>query len=275
MSIKSKVLAATATLTLVGGVGIAGALTAGTASAATPSCGPACIDIFSHQFGTHREPNSVVDVLRQGEKVGQPIILFRTANYDPAEDWTAAFQGTTADFYAAGLVSAAVALHYGCIAGAPGNFPDCYGFTTVPGSKPPVAAAVNDPAFEIEYAPFGVDSGLCMGVAATAVQGEGVTLQPCGVSSKTVWIEDIFDSLNTTIAGGYVPVINGSDTNFSQPFVLTYPASGQPTDKPRPQLEVTNITGFSQTSGPLNIPGPELNTVDVNQLWGYDLGILN
>jgi hypothetical protein len=264
MSIKSKVLAATATLTLVGGVGIAGALTAGTASAATPSCGPACIDIFSHQFGTHREPNSVVDVLRQGEKVGQPIILFRTANYDPAEDWTAAFQGTTADFYAAGLVSAAVALHYGCIAGAPGNFPDCYGFNT----------AVNDPAFEIEYAPFGVDSGLCMGLAATAVSGEGVTLQPCGVSSKTVWIVDIFDSLNTTFAGGYVPLINGSDTNFSQPFVLTYPGSGQPTDKPRPQLEVTNITGFSQTSPPFNIPGPELNTVDVNQLWGADLGIL-
>jgi hypothetical protein len=264
MSIKSKVLAAAATLTLVGGLGAAGALTAGTASAATPSCGPACVDVFSHQFGTHLEPNYVVDVLRQGEKVGQPIILFRTANYDPAEDWTAAFQGTTADFYAAGLVSAAVALHYGCIAGAPGNFPDCYGFNT----------AVNDPAFEIEYAPFGVDSGLCMGLAATAVSGEGVTLQPCGVSSKTVWIVDIFDSLNTTFAGGYVPLINGSDTNFSQPFVLTYPGSGQPTDKPRPQLEVTNITGFSQTSPPFNIPGPELNTVNVNQLWGADLGIL-
>ena len=86
MSIKGKVLASAATLTLVGGVGMAGALSAGTASAATPSCGGSCIDIFSHQFGTHRTPNYVVDVLRQGEKVGQPIILFRTANYDPAED---------------------------------------------------------------------------------------------------------------------------------------------------------------------------------------------
>jgi hypothetical protein len=266
MSIKSKVLAAAATLTLVGGVGLAGALTAGSASAATPSCGAACVDIFSHQFGTHAEPNYVVDVLRQGEKVGQPIILFRTANYDPAEDWTAAFQGTVADFYAADLVSAAVALHYGCIAGAAGNFPDCYGFGA--------PAEVNDPAFEIEYAPFGVDSGLCMGLASTATSDEGVTLQPCGVSSKTVWIVDIFDSLNTTFAGGYVPLINGSDTNFSQPFVLTYPNDGQPTDKPRPQLTVTNITGFSQTSPPFNIPGPELATVDVNQLWGADFGIL-
>ena len=263
MSIKSKVLAAAATLTLFGGVGVAGALTAGSAAAATPSCGDSCIDIFSHQFGTHLEPNYVVDVLRQGEKVGQPIILFRTANFDPAEDWTLAFQGTTADFFAAGLVSSAVALHYGCIAGV--NFPDCYGF-----GKP---AAINDPAFEIEYAPFGVDSGLCMGVAATAFNDEGVSLQPCGVSSKTVWIADIFDSLNT-LFNGYVPVINGSDTNFSQPFVLTYPNDSTPTDKPRPQLVVTNITGFSNTSPPFFIPGPELGTVDVNQLWGADFGIL-
>ena len=37
MSMKSKVLAAAATLALVGGVGTAGVLGAGTASAATPS----------------------------------------------------------------------------------------------------------------------------------------------------------------------------------------------------------------------------------------------
>ena len=256
MSIKSKVLAAAATLTLVGGAGAAGVLGAGTASAATPSCGGSCIDIFSHQFGTHHSPNYVVDVLRQGEKVGQPVILFRTANFDPAEDWTLAFQGTTADFFAAGLVSSSVALHYGCIGGV--NFPDCYGNPK---------ATVNDPAFEIEYAPFGVDSGLCMGVAATAFNDEGVTLQPCGVSSKTVWIDDIFDSLNTLFQG-YIPVINGSDTNFSQPFVLTYPNDSFPTDKPRPQLFVNNLTGFSQGRG------LQIGSVDDTQLWGADEGVL-
>jgi hypothetical protein len=245
MSIKSKVLATAATLTLVGGIGTAGALTAGTASAATPSCGHSCIDVFSHQFGTHKSPNYVVDVLRQGEKVGQPIILFRTANFDPAEDFTVAFQGTVADFFAAGLVSAAVDLHYG---GGAKGFP-------------------NDFAFENEYAPFGVDSGLCLGVAATAFNDEGVTLQPCGVSAKTVWIVDTFDS-PTTLFNGYVPLINGSDTNFSHPFVLTYPNDSFPTDKPRPQLVVTNITGSS------NGPGPVLGTVNVNQLWGADFGIL-
>jgi len=261
MSIKSKVLATAAALTLVSGAGAAGVLAAGTASAATPSCGGSCIDIFSHQFGTHRSPNYVVDVLRQGEKVGQPIILFRTANFDPALDFTVSFQGTVADFYAAGLVGAALALHYGCIAGV--NFPDCYGITTK-------GFEINDPAFEIEYAPYGVDSGLCMGVASTAVQEEGVTLQPCGVSAKTVWIADIFDS-PSTLFNGYIPLINGSDTNFSQPFVLTYPGSGFPTDMPRPQLQVDNITGFSHGFP----PGPELGTVDDNQLWGADFGVLN
>jgi hypothetical protein len=259
MSIKSKALATAAALTLVSGAGMAGALSAGTASAATPSCGGGCVDIFSHQFGTHHSPNYVVDVLRQGEKVNQPVILFRTANFDPAEDWTVSFQGTTADFYAAGMVSAAVALHYGCIPTI--NFPDCYGQTSV---------AINDPAFEIEYAPYGVDSGLCMGVAATAIEEEGVTLQPCGVSGKTVWIADIFDS-PSTLFNGYVPLINGSDTNFSQPYVLTYPSSGFPTNMPRPELEVDNITGFSQGFP----PGPELGTVQDNQLWGADFGVLN
>ena len=209
MSIKSKVLAAAATLTLVGGVGMAGALTAGTASAATPSCGLSCINLFSHQFGSFRSPNYTVDVLRQGEKVGQPIILFRTANYDPALDWTVAFQGLMADFFAADLVSAAVALHYGCTAAV---FTDC-------------TLARNDPAFEIEYAPFGVDSGLCMGVAAHRVQRRGR-------DAAAVWrvVQDRLDRGHLRLAelpafGGFVPLINGSDTNFSQPFVLTYPAA--------------------------------------------------
>ena len=269
MSFKSKVLAAAATLALVGGVGMAGALTAGPASAATPSCGPLCLNLFSYQFGSHANPAFTVDVLRQGEKVGQPNILFRTANYDPALDWTFAFQGTVADFYAAGLVDAATALHYGCIAGV--NFADC------PFNIAGINFPVNTPGYtsnllavENEYAPFGVDSGLCMGVAATAFQGEGVTLQPCGVSAKTVWILDTLDqSFTAAWAHGYIPLINGSNTNFSQPFVLTYPASGFPTDKPRPQLEVSNLTGFSFQIG--NLFGTGANG---NQLWGATFGEL-
>jgi len=267
MSIKSKVLAVAATLTLVSGVGAAGALTAGSASAATPSCGGACVNLFSYQFGTHNSPNYTVDVLRQGEKVGQPIILFRTANYDPALDWTFSIEGTVADFFAAGLVSSAVALHYGCISGTGGNFPNCP--FNIAGFNIPVTGGSSDLlAVENQYSPFGVMSGLCMGVAATAFSGEGVTLQPCGVSSKTVWILDTLDqSFTDAWFHGYIPLINGSDTNFSEPFVLTYPGSGTPTDKPRPQLFVSNLTGFSFHVG--NLFGTGANS---NQLWGATFG---
>ena len=236
MSIKSKVLAATAALTLVGGVG---AVAASSACAATPSCGHRCINVFSRQFGTHHSPSFVMDVFRQGAKVGQPIILFRSSNADPAQDFTVSFQGTVADFFAAGLTSAVVNIHY-----------------------------AKEPAFELEYSPFGVDSGLCVGTATTAIQNEGVTLQPCGVSAKTVWILDTFDKSFPAFFTGYFPAINGSDTNFSHPFVLTYPANGYPTDNPRPQLKVQNLTGFS------NGFGPTVGTVINTQLWGADFGVL-
>jgi serine/threonine protein kinase len=224
----------------------------GSAPSSKPQAYPAGGSVFNRQFGTHSSPNFALDVFGQGEKVGQPVILFRTSNFDSAEQWTVSFQGTTADLYAAGLVGAAVAQHYGCIPGA--NFPNCYGQTAV---------AVNDPAFELESAPSGVDSGLCLGVASTAVQGEAVTLQPCGVSARTVWIEDVVGS-PSTLSNGYIPLINGSDTDFSKPFVLTYPANGYPTDVPRPQLLVERITGSSQGLP----PGPKLGTVTSSQLWG-------
>jgi len=247
MSIKNKVLAATAALTLVGGLGTAGLMTAGAANAGTPSCGPNCINIFSHDFGTFHQPSFVLDVYKQGQNVGQPIILFRTSNSDPAEDFVASAQGTVNDFFLAGLVSAAVNLHYG---GGAVGWP-------------------NDEAYELEYAPYGAETGLCVGVGATAVAGTKVSLQPCGVSSKTVWIVDPFDSVKQTFTQFELPLINGSDTNFSHPFVLTYPASSYPTDNPRPQLYTANLTG--EANGGFFAQG----TVDDNQLWSADLGVLN
>ena len=254
MSIKSKLLAGAAALALVGGVATMGAVSA---SAATPSCGRNCIDIFSRAFGTHRTPNFVLDVYRQGAKVGQPIILFRTSNTDPAEDFVPSIQGNVSDFFAAGLVSAAVNLHYGGGVACAAIDPVTHKCIPSP----------DDPAIELEYSPFGVDSGLCVGVAATATAKEGVTLQPCGVSAKTVWIIDANDS-PATLRGGYVPLINGSDTNFSHPFVLTYPANGFPTDRPRPQLFVNNLTGFSHGIG------TPIGSVNDTQLWGANFGVL-
>ena len=377
MSIRSKVLATAGAVVLLASV--SAGLTAGTASAATPSCGGSCVDPFSYQFGTHHAPNYVLDVFQQKRDVGTPVILFRASNNDPAEDFKATFQGSVSDFYTAGLVGAAVDLHYGgqCVnevaatpvlappaaptvvpAGAlgpiaigyyyvevtyvnasgettaspptkvdvtigddttitisppvaegnatgwyayvaPGNSSNPTGpfarqqatptpigsnlvLTATPttgGTIPPASnGATTAPvescvgyypdlyAWELEYAPDGVLSGLCVGLASTAVSGEGVTLQPCGVTSKTVWITDTVNAAGWH--DNYLPVINGSDDNFSQPFVLDYPQNGFPTDKPRPQLIVNNLTGYTNGSF-LNWTG----VVDT-QLWGGDFGPL-
>lgn len=93
-------------------------------------------------------------------------------------------------------------------------------------------AAVNYPFFqagELEFAPDGNTSGKCLGVASSASNGETVTKQPCGVSSRTLWVFDrnhgvangaSLNCLNLS-AGQYCPVINGSDATFSTPEALS------------------------------------------------------
>ncbi len=226
MSIKRKVLTAAGALALAGGLATAGALSA---SAATPPCGHNCIDIFSREFGTHTHPNYVLDVWRQSAKAGTPIILYRTSNTDKAEDFTISNQGTVADFFAAGLVSSSLNLHYSA-----------------------------DQAYEFEYSPNGVNSNLCVGTASTAANKTPVVLVPCGASAKSVWVVDSQDA----IGRGYVPLINGSDVNFSHPYVLHYPGNAFPTDTPRPQLNTYELQKYSN------------NSVYDNELWGANFGVL-
>jgi hypothetical protein len=270
MFIKSKVFAAAAAMTLVGGAGAAAVFTVGMAGAATPACGTGCPDFFSDTLGSYAQPNFLLDVLRQGEKAGQPVILFRTSNTDPAEDFTIADQGLVSDFNAAGLVSKALDLHYG---GA-----GCEDYD--PTTATCITFYPDDDAVEIEYSPFGVDSGLCMGTATTAVNGTKVSLQPCGATAKTTWILDDADGFGfpppipTVLATGeiraivpeasdgvYVPMINGSGVNFSHPAVLTYPQNSYPTDTPRPQLHTQTLQIDSH------------DVVNSNQEWGFDQGI--
>jgi len=269
---KSKFIAAAAVVALAGGAATIGAAVS---DAATPSCGHNCIDVFSKNFGTFASPQYVLDVLRQGAKVGQPIILFRQSNADPAEDFTVAVEGQVSDFFASGLVSSSLALHYGCINGFIGGTTSHCSVNPLTG-KP---SAVDDYAFEVEYAPYGVDSGLCVGVGTTAAQNTPVALEPCGVSAKTVWVADTLDSCpNNPLYSDEIPVINGSDTNFSHPYVLQYPASSFPTDKPRPQLRTDTLDGFSQTGGvtpsTATCGGSAITGPDNNQLWSADLGVL-
>src|SRR5260370_936955 len=98
-------------------------------------------------------------------------------------------------------------------------------------------------------------------VALTAFKNEGVALAPCGFTAKTLWIVD--NNVGETFHSSFVPLINGSNTNFSHPFVLTYPINGFPTDIPRPQLIVRELQTFSNGN-------PHLIT---QQLWGADFGV--
>ena len=239
-----------ASLAIVGGVGAAGALSAG---AATPSCGGSCVNLYNRAIGHH----FVLDVFRRAAKVGQPIILFARSNADPAQDFTVSLQGTVSDFYAAGLVSGAVAHHYGCTVGSGQyQFPNC-------------AGAVDAPAFELEYQPLGQDTGLCMGTpsfggkAVAVTNGTKVALEPCGVNGSTVWIVDTNPQDVPTGADNFVG-INGAQTNFSHPYVLTYPKNGYPTDVPRPQLTVHTLQRFSQGSP----------SVYDNEIWRGSAGVL-
>jgi len=50
--------------------------------------------------------------------------------------------------------------------------------------------------------------------------------------------------------------------------VMTYPANGYPTDRPRPQIQVRNLTGFSNGFGPI------IGTVIDTQLWGATFGVI-
>jgi hypothetical protein len=227
MSIKSKVLATAATLTLLSGAGTAGVLTAGPAHAATGICSNFCTDTFNAQFGK----SFLLDVWRQGANVGQPIILFRASNIDRAEDFTFDVQAPVSVLVGIGLLLPNVGLHYG-----------------------------SDIGLEFEYTPDGTPTDLCVGVLANAFSGEGVTLQPCGVSSKTIWIVDSADA--TTVHGHtYTPLINGSTATFTHPQVMTYPANGFPTDNPRPQISTHSLQRFSNGSVFNNqlwrsVPGP-------------------
>ena len=204
MSIKGKVLAAAAVLTLAGGLSAAGTVAA---SAATPQCANNCLTPKSAAF-----PRFVETVLFGIPLRGVPTIVSPAVGWNPGEDFTLP-TGTpvnAAYYYARGMVSAAVASQYG------GK-----GYAAV----------------QIEYAPYGHPTGLCSGIAATAYQDEALSLQPCTTPDTTVWILDFKDS---QIKGDY-SIINASTTDFTHPFVMTI--LGNPAHQLYTPIILQHLTG--------------------------------
>ncbi|MGW5479524.1 hypothetical protein [Streptomyces sp. NPDC004008] len=231
MSIRNRVLAAAAVATMVGGLGAAGAFSA---NAATPECGDSCIKIYSVKFGTSEQPNLVETVYRGVASVGQPTAMHPVSTSDAAGDIVGHRSGKVSDYYKDGLVSAEVNRHYGDLR-----------------------------AVEVEYAPHGERTGLCAGLDHTAYQNEGLTLQKCGVSARTVWIIDTADSPSTA-SQAHFPLVNGSTTNIAHPYAMTFTNSwfqhgghkrdGHRTAVPA-QIRVARLMG-----NPSHVPD--------SQLWG-------
>lgn len=273
-------VAVAAALTLAGGV--AAVATSGTAHAETPSCASQCVDLFDLGAGSSvGDPSYLLDSYKQAQGTGNPLILFALNNTDPAQDFTVQTPDPVSDFYQAGLVTADFALHYGCLPGV--NFAQCTGSG---------GDGVNDYASEIQYAPFGAPTGQCVGVAATAAAGEKVTLQPCGQNGRTLWVLDTpcFTSVSVppattgkpawdtsacplvssvwadVVKYDNFPLLNGSDTTFSDPEALTYPAGASPLAMPRVDLQLSALTTFSDSDGFPN------GDVSDSELWGARFG---
>jgi hypothetical protein len=189
-------------------------------AAATPSCGMSCTDLSDALYGTSSNPAFVLANVPQAENVGQPLTLAAPSNSNQGEDFTIASRDLVSDYIAAGIIAQGMSPY--------------------------------DPldAFEIDYTPFGVGTGLCVGLGATPADGTGAGLEPCGVSARTLWIID------SQLSGPELPLISGAtESNFSDPFVLSALAPGFPL--------------FTST---MHISGG--GTVLANQLWGASTGVL-
>jgi hypothetical protein len=233
------------------------AASAGTASASThvkkgtSACGDSCQNLFSDVLGSGTTMNAFVPGdTGIGGKIGQDVNLHFAENNRPNGDFIPDIAGRVwqfCGFFANDFFSPT---SYICL-----NYP----FFQV---------------FELNWAPYGNESGLCAGVARAGVVGENVTLQDCGQSANTVWVLDrnnasqgsdcrtAIDQSSLPVGPGsqgtfnYCPWLNGGDTSFSDPLVLTAElGTHHPPNQIKLQREL--LTGGS---------------IEDEQLWAFYLG---
>jgi hypothetical protein len=228
MSIARKILSSLAALAVVGCVTAAGSLSA---TAATPACGAHCISIFSKELGNYKAPGVVEGTLGGVAKVGQPVILEPGSRSNISEDEFPTGGKVVGDFYKDGMVSAAVNKKYAGLKAA-----------------------------QIEFAPGGKPSGLCVGLTKTPYANEGLTLQHCNVPNRTVWIIDTPDSPSTA-AAGYFPIVSAATTNFVHPYAMDLP-----------YFETAGHETLQIRTNKLQFVGSK-HTLPNRQLWGAHFGV--
>jgi hypothetical protein len=227
----TKIAARTAAIALC--VSVAGAVAPLSASAGTPACGPNCLGVFSDELGTYAAPNFVEHVFGGVARIGTETGLTTASNTDTSEDFINPHPGDVSDYYKLGLVSAAVDSHY-------------QGLT----------------ASQLEYAPGGMPTGLCVGIPTSPFRGEPLSLQSCTVPGRTVWI--IGTSLSPSTAAQHIfPIVSGATQDFSHPFAMTYPRHVN-TNRMLPPIRLDHLRfhGAAQS-------------VPADQLWGVEFGPLS
>lgn len=207
--------AAAACLTLgFGAPALAGVHQAGNAKPqATSACGFQCFDLSNLQLG----PSFIQN---KSNTTGSKVNLRQAANIYTNEDFIDDAVGTVATYCSATPTdqefnsTGYICTHY-----------------------------ASDTVYEADFAPDSVETGNCVGVATANLAGQNVTLQPCGETTRTLWIADAGDGV---FHHGhlYTPWIQGSDTNLSHPLVLTLNTG---TKKPADGLQVSreNLSGSS------------------------------
>jgi hypothetical protein len=149
-------------LVTTGGPSLASAATRAARDGA--GCRAVCYGFYSRMLGSQvtmsvSEPGTV-----PGAQAGRSVILRQRAARGPAGDFTFSLVARVADFCGTDPADFFASGSYLC------------------------AHDFAFEVFEVEWVPYGDESGLCAGVAAGGQVGESVTLRPCGVSVRTLWI---------------------------------------------------------------------------------------
>ncbi len=220
------VLAATASLAVMGATSAMASTHPHSRTAirnATPACGANCQDFSSRLLG----PNTIANAYVSGDtgsvpsRPGQDITLKFASNAHPNEDFNVQQVGFVSDY--------------------------CRSNTNPDGILSSTSVACIDffgsPVYELDWTPFGNDSGYCAGTTGTPYNGMNVKLVDCGTTEGSLFIQDNANAgvstdncADTSDTGvDYSDYISGATTQFSHPYVATVNAG---TSRPDNQVQL-------------------------------------
>ena len=187
-------------------------------------------------------------MLLQRGMAGQPITLYRASNNDAGEDFIIFRTARVSSFASLGLVSSTVARTTAVPVRA-GQLDDAQVRARTTRTTGPTRSSTRQTACPATCA---------WALAQTAATGRRSCWSRAVPRARTTWVADA----NATLGNGYVPLINGSDTNVTDPYVLNFPGSATPFQMPTPQLTTWQLQRYPN-GGVFN-----------NQLWSADFGPL-